>query len=176
MRAMLATAVFLSLMLAEAVWSQGHPDASGEASIKIERSTELQAEGKGFEQTVPVKLEYYQGGCAATLGLEYYQKGTHAHVTSTLRNDQCAASSGSYVIRIKYRRDEGGQDEVQYEETWSREDNADVVTEKDYYVGEDLEVRRVSSSQLTCACTDPDNPDAAEATRTSDRLQHKERE
>jgi hypothetical protein len=156
MKTVLTTAVFLLLMLSSEVWSQGHPVATPEKSITVERSSEHRAEGKEFEREVPVKLEYYQEGCAATLGLEYYQKGTHAHVKSTLRNAQCAASSGSYTITIRYRPDEGEQGDVRFEETWSRDDDADVVTEKDYYVGEDLEIRRVSSSNLTCECSAAD--------------------
>jgi hypothetical protein len=176
MKTALTTAAFLLLMLSGNVWSQGHPNATPEKSITIERSSEHRAEGKEFEREVPVKLEYYQEGCAATLGLEYYQKGTHAHVRSTLRNEQCAASSGSYTITIRYRPDEGEQGEVRFEESWSRDDGADVVTEKDYYVGEDLEVRRVSSSNLTCTCTTADEADPEAASRTSERLRHKDRE
>ena len=151
--------VLLSLMLASVAWSQGHPEASGEPSVKIERSSEHKAEGAEFEKTVPVTLEYRQDRCAATNSLEYYQKGTHAHVKATIKNEQCAASSGSFVIRIRYRPDEGEQGEVEYEESWSRDDAADVLIEKDYYVGEDLEVRRVSSRKLVCVCASPAEPD-----------------
>lgn len=154
MRTVLAAIPLLLLMLSNNGWSQGHPVATGEASIKIERSSEHKAEGQEFEKKVGVTLEYEQKGCAATLGLEYYQKGTDAHVKSTLMNEQCAASSGSYVLRIRYRPDEGEMGEVEYEETWSRDDDADVVVEKDYYVGEDLDIRRVSSAKLRCTCTE----------------------
>jgi hypothetical protein len=159
MRTALTIAACLSLMLSSDVWSQGNPYATPEKSITIERSSEHQAEGKEFERQVPVTLEYDQGGCAATLSLEYYQKGTDAHVISTLRNTQCAASYGTYTIRIKFRPDEGEPGEVQFEETWSRDDDADIVTEKDYYVGDALEVRRVSSSKLKCTCATSDEAD-----------------
>jgi hypothetical protein len=91
-------------------------------------------------------------GCTAWVDLEYYQKNTHVYVKSTLTNEQCAASSGSYVIRIRYLPDEGEPDEIEFKETWSRDDDADIVTEKEYYVGENLEVRRVRSSKLKCVC------------------------
>jgi hypothetical protein len=176
MRTLLATTVLLLLMLSDTVWSQGNPWASPEPSIKISRSSEHQAEGQEFEKAVPVTLEYQQKGCAASLGLQYYQKGTHAHVTSTLANEQCAASSGSYVIRIRYRPDEGEQGEVQFEETWSRDDAADIVIEKNYFVGDDLEVRRVSSSGLTCVCTAPAETEETDATPAAETLRHKDRE
>jgi hypothetical protein len=154
MRTVFAAIPLSLLMLSNSGWSQGHPVATGEASIKIERSSEYKAEGQEFEKKVGVTLEYGQKGCAATLGLEYYQKGTDAHVISTLKNDQCAASSGSYVLRIRYRPDEGEMGEVEFAETWSRDDDADVVVEKDYFVGEDLDIRRVSSTKLKCACAE----------------------
>ena len=81
-------------------------------------------------------------GCTAWVDLEYYQKNTHVYVKS----------SGSYVIRIRYLPDEGEPDEIEFKETWSRDDDADIVTEKEYYVGENLEVRRVRSSKLKCVC------------------------
>lgn len=98
-------------------------------------------------------------GCTAWVDLEYYQKNTHVYVKSTLTNEQCAASSGSYVIRIRYLPDEGEPDEIEFEETWSRDDDADIVTEKEYYVGENLEVRRVRSSKLKCVCAVEDTED-----------------
>lgn len=171
MRTALAANLLLLLMLSNSGWSQGHPNATGEASIKIERSSEHQAQGQEFEKKVGVTLEYDQKGCAATLSLEYYQKGTDAHVKSTLKNDQCAASSGSYVLRIRYRPQEGEMDGVEYEETWSRDDDADVIVEKDYFVGKDLDIRRVSSAKLRCTCTETETEPAA----TSERLRHKDR-
>jgi len=160
MRTALTATLLLLLMLSNNGWSQGHPVATGEASIKIERSSEHKAEGQEFEKKIGVTLEYQQKGCAATLGLEYYQKGTDARVKSTLNNEQCAASSGSYVLRIRYRPDEGEMGEVEYEETWSRDDDVDVVVEKDYFVGEDLDIRRVSSAKLRCTCTETETEPA----------------
>lgn len=152
MKTLLTSALSLVLMLSNNGWSQGHPDASGEASIKIERSSEHKAEGAEFQKKVPVTLEYHDDACAASLNLEYYQKGAEAHVKSTLINEVCAASSGTYTLRILYLPDEGEMGELEFEESWSRDDDADVVTEKDYLVGDDLEIRRVSSRKLKCEC------------------------
>jgi hypothetical protein len=168
MRSVPAISVLMSLMLSGNVWSQGHPEASGEASIKIERSSEYKAEGQPFERVVSVTREYQQQGCAATLGLEYYQKGSHAHVKSTLKNEQCAASSGSYIIRVSYIPEEGEPGQAEFEETWSRDDDADIVNEKDYYLGENIDVRRVASSKLRCTCAADENEETEDATPTSE--------
>ena len=152
MKPTLLPAMLLALFVSSGSLAQGHPDASGEASIVIQRSSEHKAEGKEFHKRVPVTLEYHGGGCAATLGLEYYQKGAEAHVKSTLRNDVCGASSGTYTLRIRYRNDDDVTDKVEFEEAWSRDDDADVISEKDYFVGDDLDIRRVSTRNLTCTC------------------------
>ena len=138
------------------------------ASLADERvTTELE-----FKGTIDVPAPPPTKSCSATLGLEYYQKGTHASVKSTLENHQCGASSGSYVIRIRYRTDVGDMDSVEFDETWSREDDANIVTEKDYYVGEDLEIRRVSSTRLRCECaerpTESPNADDPEGSDVGD--------
>ncbi len=156
---MLAAAAFLMLMPGGDVWSQ-----------------EGRLEGKEYQITVPLEVEYYDDSCAANLGLEYYQKNTHAHVKATLKNTQCGASSGSYTVRILYRPDEGEQGEVQYEETWSRDDDADIVMEKEYYVGENLEVRRVRSSKLTCQCTQVAEDASTEAAPADESNQNEDRE
>lgn len=123
--------------------------------LVIFMSEDSLAEGKEFEKRVPVALEYEGKGCAATLGLEYYQKGAEAHVKSTLRNDDCAASSGTYILRIRYRTDADETDQVVFEESWSRDDDADVIIEKDYFVGDNLDITRVSTRKLTCTCEEP---------------------
>jgi hypothetical protein len=175
MRKALVATLLLLMMLSNTGWSQGHTEATGEASNKIEGSSEHQAEGQEFEKKVGMTLEYEQKGCAATLGLEYYPRGTDAHVISTLKNEQCAASSGSYVLRIRYRPDEGEMGEVEFAETWSRDDDADVAVEKNYFVGENLDIRRVSSAKLKCMCTETDT-EQSEMAPTSERLRHKDRE
>lgn len=154
---------FFILVLSSGAWSQGHHEVSPEPSVTTQRSTDLKSEGRKFEKKFSATLEYKQEGCAATLGLVYYQNGPDAHVKSTLENLQCRASSGSYILRIRYIHDEGGLGDVEFEETWSRDDDGDIVSEKDYYVGDDLEIRRVSSSELKCECTEPqlDEPSPA---------------
>jgi len=164
---------FLLCMLSSSAWSQGHHEAKGEATVKIkQRSIEIKSEGREIQEKWTTTREYEQQGCAATLDLEYYQKGPHGHVKSTLKNEQCASSSGSYVLRIRYLPDEGEMDVVEIEETWSRDDDADIVTEKDYYVGEDLEIRRIKSASLKCECTEPQSgvpSSAGEPPRDKDR-------
>ena len=53
--------------------------------------------------TIEVEQTLATNACKAELEIEYYQKGSSAHLESTLTNDDCGASSGSYVIQVRYR-------------------------------------------------------------------------
>ena len=122
---------------------------------------------------VDLTLEYQKKACSMTLDLEYYQKVSVAQVKSTLQNDECAASWGSYVLRVHYLPDEGQRSTIEFEETWVRDNDNDVVTEKDYYIGEDLEIRRISAARLHCECT---RPQSVEPSPNSKPLEHEDAE
>lgn len=126
---------------------------TADAQEQLEHS----AESAEFQIKVPVEVHYGADACAARLALEYYQKNTDAHVTATLTNPTCAASEGSYVLRIRYRRDSGESEQIEFEETWSRDDDANIVTEKVYPVGEDLQITRIRSAKLRCYCLGTDD-------------------
>ena len=146
--------------------AQGHPDAKGEASVQIHRESEYKAESKAFEKRVPVTLEYNAGGCNAELHLEYFQKGTDAHVKTTLKNEECGASSGNYTLRVRYTDAKGEMDLVEFEETWNRDDDAMVISEKEYFVGDDIDIVRVNTRRLSCSCkgaeAKEEEPDSSE--------------
>jgi len=136
--------------------AQGHPDASGEASIKIYRSSEYQTESKEFEKSVPVVLEYNSDACEADLHLEYFQAGPDANVKTTLINEACGASSGNYTIRIRFKDANGDMGLIEFEEAWNRDDDATLTSEKNYFVGEGLDITRVNSRRLSCSCKEPE--------------------
>ena len=146
--------------------AQGNPDAKGEASVNIQRSSEYEVESKTFEKRVPVTLEYNTGACKAELLLEYFQKGTEAHVKTTLTNEECGASSGNYTIRVRYKDAQGELGLAEFEEAWNRDDDGMVINEKDYFVGDDVDIVRVNSRRLSCNCTESqpteEEPDSSE--------------
>lgn len=109
-------------------------------------------EGKPFETSVEMEAKYQNNACMANLGLEYFQKGDAVNVKSTVTNGDCAASSGSYTIRVRVRDDDGETSNIDFEETWARDDDADVVNEKDYPVGDSVDVLRVKGRKLRCEC------------------------
>jgi len=156
MQAILMVTVLLAMFVSSNSLAQGHYEATGEATIKIERSSEYKAKGKEFEKAVPVAMEFNTGACKADLHLKYFQKGTDAHVETTLRNEECGASSGNYTVRVQYRDATGGSKLVEFDETWKRNDASDVTSEKDYFVGDDVDIMRIKSSNLSCRCDGPE--------------------
>ncbi len=110
---------------------------------------------------IEAEYAFATNACKAAMEIEYYQKGSSAHVESTLTNDDCDASSGTYVIQIRYRDADGQSQSKDFMETWGRVDSNPVVIEKDYFIADDIDVQRVRSRKLDCTCTplEPDDSD-----------------
>ena len=102
--------------------------------------------------TVEMEHEYATDMCMAAMELEYYQKGSSAHVETRLENPACAASSGSYTLEIRYRDAQGEVNSKEYSEDWERSDANTVVLVKDYFVAENVDIIRVRSRKLRCTC------------------------
>jgi len=166
MQAIILISTLLAIFVSSSSLAQGHYEANPQQSIKIERSHEYKAEGKEYEQTVPVEMEFNTGACKANLSLEYFQKGTDAHVKATLQNEQCGASSGNYTVRVQYRDATGASKLLEFDENWQRDDNSDVTSEKEYFVGDDVDIRRIKTRNLSCRCNGPEKIE--EQTDTSD--------
>lgn len=132
--------IFSSLTVAD------EPTTNNEAEIRIQ---------------MDVKQEFATDLCQAQLALEWYQKGPSVHVESELSNDTCGASSGSLVIRVSYRGDDGETVSADFPETWQRDDDVPVLLERDYYLAENIDVLRVRTRKLRCVCaaSEPDRPE-----------------
>lgn len=133
------TAPVLLLLLTIAAPATADPTEGNEAEIRIQ---------------VDMKQEFASSACQARLELEWYQKGSSVHVTSELQNDDCAASSGTHIIRVSYRGDDGETQTIEFPEEWQRDDAAPVRTEKDYFIADNVDVLRVRPGTLRCECAD----------------------
>lgn len=112
----------------------------------------------GPTRTVELRpMRMTTGGCAASLQIDWYQRDTVVRVRATIDNEQCAASSGSYSIRVRHRDDAGERETLDFDETWQRDDAEPVVIERDYAVGSGVTVTRASGRRLRCECTGADD-------------------
>ena len=140
--------MFLLLSLAGATLA-----VADDAENRINNEAEIRT-------TIEVEYEYATNACKAAMEIEYYQKGSSAHVESTLTNDDCDASSGTYVIQIRYRDADGQSQSKDFTETWRQVDSNPLVIEKDYFIADDIDVQRVRSRKLDCTCTPLETDDS----------------
>ena len=110
--------------------------------------------------TIVVEQTIATNACKAELEIEYYQKGSSAHVESTLTNADCGASSGSYVIQVRYRGADRQTQTKDFAESWARTDTTPIQVEKDYYVADDIDIIRVRSRKLNCTCAPEETADS----------------
>ena len=110
--------------------------------------------------TIEAECAFATNACKAAIEIEYYQKGSSVHVESSLTNDDCDASSGTYVIQVWYRGADGQSQSKDFPETWERLSSSPVVVEKDYFVADDVDILRVRSRKLNCTCVPDEQVDA----------------
>ncbi len=91
--------------------------------------------------------------CSVTASLDYFQRGAEAEVETTIENDDCGASRGSYVIEAAIRADGAqGPEKLTFPETWERNDDQAVIITKRYPIGNDVDLLRVKIRKLKCTC------------------------
>ena len=78
-----------------------------------------------------------------------------ASVDWVVDHQDCAASSGSYTIRIRYRDENNEVQDLEVEETWQRDDNSPVVGHGDYLIGDNADLVNVRSRSMRCQCAAP---------------------
>ncbi len=110
--------------------------------------------------TIVVEQTIATNACKAELEIEYYQKGSSVHVESTLTNADCGASSGSYVIQVRYRGADRQTRSKDFAESWTRTDTVPVQVEKDYFIADDIDIIRVRSRKLNCTCAPEESADS----------------
>jgi hypothetical protein len=108
-----------------------------------------------LEQDVTVKVELAQKpskACGATIGVEYEQRNTVARVLGTIENPQCAVSRGDYTLVVTVRDANGELKTLEFREPWERGDDRPVEFQRDYPIGENVELVRVRTRGLHCTC------------------------
>lgn len=106
-----------------------------------------------LSKPIVLKLDYRRRSCAAHLSLEYYQSGENAHVKASLTNEDCDASSGDYILEVRYRDENNEVRNIDYAESWARSDDSPVQLARNYLIGKNVDLVRVRSRDLRCECT-----------------------
>lgn len=116
--------------------------------------------GQSAEKTYSVTLEAKRQtkACYPNTSVEYLQKGNVAAVTGTITVDGCARASGRYLVSVRVRGDDGTLETLEFEELWSRDDDAPLELEKEYPIGDDVDLIRVRFRSRECECADVPDP------------------
>jgi len=117
------------------------------------------------EQVGQAKIEYKikmepktpdRKSCRVHVSLAYLQYNDQAQVDATIENEDCAASSGEYTVRLKIRNQDSDIQLIENVESWARNDDKPIETQTVYDIGHDVDLIRVSTAKLTCTCSKPD--------------------
>lgn len=93
--------------------------------------------------------------CQMAAVVSYLQFGDRVRVDATIENRDCAESSGEYTVRVKIRNSTGELQLLEHVESWARDDDAAIETQKFYDIGSDVDLIRVSTAKITCSCGKP---------------------
>ena len=109
------------------------------------------------EQELKISIEmpaFQDAQCSATTTTEYRQLNTIARVDSTIHVADCTVASGTFTMALRVRDDSGGEEPLEFSETWQRSGDQDVKFTADYPIGENVELRSARVRALRCACAD----------------------
>lgn len=107
------------------------------------------------EKTYVIKLDAPQATkqyCHVSVNIDYLQKNTNAVVNLSLENPDCAASSGSYTVALRFRDENNNSQNVEYDETWQREDDQPLQSQQSYYIGENVDLINARVRKPNCVC------------------------
>ena len=131
--------------------------AQGQQTSTSETSEYSNSSEKTF--TVKLKPPEQKQYCKASTTTEYYQSNDMAEVNVKITNPDCAASSGSFVMRVRYRTEDSEVVNVEFDETWRREDDQDILFSRLYPIGENVDLVRVRAAKMRCVCAEDDSGD-----------------
>ena len=129
--------------------------AVGIGNTQIVSAQERQESKKSHEIRYTMTLSTMppaQQKCAAQLLFTFIQKNVVAAVESTLSNPDCGASSGDYTMLVRYRDENDEMQSLEYPETWRRDNDQDIESRKEYFIGDNVDLVTVRSRKLRCIC------------------------
>lgn len=129
--------------------------AQGQQTSTTETSEYSSSSEKTF--TVKLKPPEQKQYCKARTTTEYYQSDDLAEVNVEIANDDCAASSGSFTMRVRYRTEDSEVVNIEFDETWQREDDQNILLSRQYPIGENVDLVRVRPAKMRCVCAESED-------------------
>jgi hypothetical protein len=138
---------FVPITAAEAQTLVDDPEAALAAGGQSTARAETQI-------TIVTELRAPSAQCQASVSTGYFQANTLARVEGTIEIDGCAAAMGSFTIAARIRDESGEIKTLEFPETFERQDDRSVAFERDYPIGENVELVSVRTRSVRCECTD----------------------
>lgn len=112
--------------------------------------------GRHAEKKYIIKLETtpHKQYCQASSSIEYFQSDDVATVTGEIRNEDCATSSGTFTMNVRFRDSDGELHDLEFEETWQREDDQSITFDREYVIGKNVDLVRVRTRRMKCVCAE----------------------
>ena len=128
-------------------------------SAPISAQEQQVIEGLQSEKTFTVKLKppKQKQYCKANTAIEYYQSDDVAEVNVEIKNEDCMASSGSFTLRVRYRTMENEVVNLEFDETWQREDDQNIFFNRQYPIGKNVDLVRVRTARMKCVCAESED-------------------
>jgi hypothetical protein len=143
-----------TLFLLLALWAGiGMPESNEQEQADLKQGTNKTV--KQLEYKYKLRPESWKKDvktCNADLSISYLQYDTQAKVETIIEHNDCAASGGEYTLHLWVNDARGETQEIEYGETWSRDDNTPYESQKVYEIGKNVELFRVRTQGLTCIC------------------------
>lgn len=91
--------------------------------------------------------------CKANVEISYVQMNARIRVDTAISNHDCAASHGGYQLQIRTKDSDGASAMRSFSETWTRDDDADLNSEKFYDMAGHVELVWARVNRVSCTCT-----------------------
>lgn len=112
--------------------------------------------------TINFETVQHKQYCKARMWVEYTQRNTEAEFNGEIENEDCGASSGSYIISVRYRDEAGEVHSVETEHLWERDDDQTITFAGRQVIGENVDLIRVRGRKIKCVCAEIEAPTEAD--------------
>ncbi|MGI9204188.1 MAG: hypothetical protein ACR2Q3_09265 [Woeseiaceae bacterium] len=145
------------LLIAAGTPTFGNDQVAGQ---ELEKRQPGQSAEKKFTMTFETKQ--HKDYCKSSTSIEYQQRNNVAHVTGEINVDGCITATGAYTVSIRTRNDKGEMQNMDFEETWARNDEQPIAFAKDYPIGDNVDLVRARVRHSSCICNDIEIDDDSE--------------
>lgn len=122
------------------------------------------------EKKYKMTIEATQGAkrCHSRTSIEYQQRGDIALVNGEVTVESCTVATGEYTISLRLKDDSGEIRNLEFVNTWRKNDAAPVEFANEYSIGDNVDLIRVRARRTQCICEDAETDTSSNRAEQSD--------